>query len=168
MKILVKKAKASDAQEIKALVEPYAEEGIMLPRPIYEIYENIRDFSVAVIDGKVVGCCAIHIFGKEYKLSKKKEEMILAEIRTLVVARPWQRRKIGKRLVESCIKEGRALGITKIFVLTIKENLDFFKKLCFETAPKMKLPQKIWQECIRCPRFPAECNEIPLILNIQP
>lgn len=166
MGILTRKAKINDAQDIKALVEPYVKEGIMLPRPIYEIYENIRDFSVVVIDKKVVGCCALHIFGKEYKIGKKREETILAEIRTLAVVQIWQRRKIGTRLVENCIKEGEELGITKIFALTTKENLNFFEKLGFKIAKKIKLPQKIWQECIRCPRFPAECNEIPLILNI--
>ncbi len=164
--VTIRKAKISDAQKIKELIEPYAKEGVMLSRPIYEIYESIRDFSVAAVDRKIVGCCALHIFGKEYKPGSKKEESILAEIRTLAIAKAWQGRKIGTKIVKNCIEEGKRLGATKIFALTVKENLDFFKELGFKRIGKMGLPQKIWQECIRCPRFTSECNEHPLILDI--
>ena len=164
--VTIRKAKISDAQGIRELVEPYTKEGIMLSRPIYEIYETIRDFSVAVANGKIIGCCALHIFGKEYRPGNKKEESILAEIRTLAVVETWQGRKIGTKMVKKCIEEGKGLGITKIFALTIKENIDFFKRAGFKRIEKIKLPQKIWQECIRCPRFPSECNEYPLILDI--
>jgi len=164
--VTIRKAKISDAQGIKELIEPYAKEGIMLLRPIYEIYEKIRDFSVAEVYGKIVGCCALHVFGKEYKPGKEKEEAILAEIKSLAVAKAWQGKKIGTKMVKNCIEEGKRLGITKIFTLTIKENLDFFKRFGFKKIEKIKLPQKIWQECIRCPKFSSECNEYPLILDI--
>jgi len=84
----------------------------------------------------------------------------------LAVDRDWRGKKIGTKIVKNCIKEGKKLGITKIFALVIKENLDFFKNLGFEKIKKTKLPQKIWQECVRCPRFPLECNEISLFLDI--
>lgn len=164
--ITIQKAKISDAQKIKELVDPYAKEGLMLSRPIYEIYENIRDFSVAVVKGKVIGCYALHIFGKEYRPGDKKGGLVLAELRALTVVKTWQGRKIGTKMVKSCIKEGEKLGVTRFFTLTVKENLDFFKKFGFKRIKKINLPQKIWQECIRCPRFPSECNEYPLILDI--
>lgn len=164
--INIRKAKISDAQGIKEIIESYTKEGTMLPRPIYEIYESIRDFSVATVNRKIVGCCALHIFGKEYRPESKKEKSILAEIRALAVARTWQKRKIGTKMVKNCVEEGKKLGITKIFILTVKENLDFFKRLGFKGIKRAKLPQKIWQECVRCPRFPSECNEYPLILDI--
>lgn len=164
--VTIRKAKINDAQKIEKLIEPYAKEGLMLPRPIYEIYEDIRDFSVATVNGRMVGCCSLHIFGREYKPKSKKEESALAEIRTLAVAKDWQGRKIGTRMLENCIKEGKRLGITKIFILTIKENLSFLKRFGFKKIEKTKLPQKIWQECVRCPRFPFECNEIALFLDI--
>lgn len=164
--VTIRKAKISDAQEIKEIIESYAKEGIMLSRPIYEIYESIRDFSVATVNRKIVGCCALHVFGKEYRPGDKKEKSILAEIRTLAVAKTWQKRKVGTKMVKNCIEEGKRLGITKIFILTVKENLDFFKGIGFKGIKRAKLPQKIWQECVRCPRFPLECNETALFLDI--
>lgn len=163
--LIIQKAKISDAEKIKELIEPYVKEGIMLSRPLYGIYEGIRDFFVATVNGKIVGCGALHILGKEYK-SKSKKAPILAELRALAVAKNWHRRKIGTKIVKNCIQESKKLGITKIFTLTVKENLVFFKKLGFQKAKKIKLSQKIWSECVRCPRFPSECNEIPLILDI--
>lgn len=164
--IIIRKAKIKDAVRIQKLIEPYAKKGEMLSRPIYEIYESIRDFSVAVINRKVVGCCSLHIFGKEYRSGSKKEEPILAEIRALAITEDLRGRKIGTKIIKNCIKEGKKLGTTKIFALTVKDNLDFFKRLGFKKISKIKLPQKIWQECIRCSRFPSECNEYPLILDI--
>lgn len=165
--IIIRKAKIKDAASIQKLIELYAKESKMLSRPIYEIYENIRDYFVAVDNAKVVGCCSLHIFGKEYNPRKaKRKEAILAEIRGLAVAKKWQGKKIGSRLVSQCLKESKDLKINKIFVLILKENLDFFKKLGLKRTIKTNLPQKIWQECVRCPRFPSACNEIPLILDI--
>jgi len=165
--IIIRKAKIKDALKIQKTIEPYAREGKMLHRPIYEVYENIRDYFVAIVNGKLVGCCALHVFGKEYNPMKNKKEEILAEIRGTAVAKKWQRKEIGSKLIKECLKEAKDLDITKVFVLIMEENLDFFHKLGFKKTTKKKLPQKIWQECIRCSRFPNECNETALILTIS-
>lgn len=162
--VMVRKAKIGDSEQIKKLIGFYASQGFMLARPLYEIYENIRDFFVTEINGEIVGCCATHIFGKEYKPGSK--ESILAEIRSLAVLEGQQRKGIGTKLVKECIEEAKKLGVTRIFVLTVKENLEFFKKVGFKKNKNMELPQKIWQECVKCPRFPSECNETPLFLDI--
>ncbi len=160
----IRKAKISDAEKIKKLTDFYAKRGIMLFRPIYEIYGDIRDYFVAEARKKVIGCCALHILGKEYKPGGR--ECILAEIRSLVVAKNLQGKGIGTKLVKECINEAKKMEINKIFTLTLQENAKFFKKLGFKTIKKAGLPQKIWQECVKCPRFPFNCNEIPLILKI--
>lgn len=164
--IIIRKAQIRDALRIQKIIEPYAKEGKMLPRPIYEIYENIRDYFVVVVNGRIIGCCALHIFGKEYNPTKNKKEEILAEVRGLAVLKNWQGKKIGTKLIKKCIKEAKDLEITKVFALILKENLDFFNKSGFKKISKRNLPQKTWQECIRCPRFPTECNEVALILAI--
>ena len=165
--VIIRKAKIKDALKIQKLIELFANEGKMLSRPIYEIYESIRDYFVAANNGKVVGCCALHIFGKEYNPAKSnKKEEILAEIRGLAVDKKWQGKGIGTKLLSQCLEEAKSLGVTKIFILTLKENLDFLKKFRFKGITKTNLPQKIWQECVKCPRFPSTCNETPLILDI--
>jgi amino-acid N-acetyltransferase len=158
------KATIDDAAKIKKLIDVYARKEIMLFRPIYAIYGNIRDYFVAKKGKKVVGCCALHIFGKEYRPGGKQP--VMAEIKSLTVAADYQNKGIGTKLVRSCIREAGKMGIDRIFVLTINENLDFFRKFGFKEIKKSKLPQKIWQECTVCPRFPKDCNEIGLILDI--
>jgi len=162
--IIIRKAKISDVEKIKKLIDFYAKKGIMLFRPIYEIYGDIRDYFTAEVNKKIVGCCALHVLGKEYKPGSR--EFVLAEVRSLAVFKNYQGKGIGTQLVKKCINEAKEMGINKIFTLTIKENINFFKKLGFKSIKKSGLPQKIWQECVRCPMFPFKCNETPLILEI--
>lgn len=42
----IRKAKIKDVKDIKKLLEIYVEKGIMLPRSLSELYENIRDFYI--------------------------------------------------------------------------------------------------------------------------
>jgi len=161
---IIRKAKISDAQKINKIIQPNAERGIMLFRPIYQIYGDIRDYFVAEINKKIVGCCALHIIGKEYNPGNK--EAVMAEIRSLAVSEGHQGKGIGTKLIKESISEAKKMGINKIFVLTVKENLDFLKRFGFQEYRMVKLPQKVWQECVNCPRFPSNCNELLLIINI--
>ena len=57
----IRKALPTDGGRIHELVDCYAKKGEMLPLPLGDVYERIRDFSVAVEDGRVVGCCALRV-----------------------------------------------------------------------------------------------------------
>jgi len=163
-RIIFRKAKISDAVKIKKTIDTYAKNGVMLFRPIYEIYGNIRDFFIAGEEKKIIGCCALHILGKEYGPGSKGS--VLAEVRSLAVLKEEYGKGIGTQLIRECIKEAKEMGINKLFTLTTKENVPFFKNIGFKKTDKATLPQKIWQECISCSRFPADCNEVSLIKDI--
>lgn len=126
----------------------------MIPRSLNELYESIRDFLVSEDGGAITGACALHILWED-----------LAEIRSLAVREEHQRMGTGRKLVRRCLSEARSLGIDRVFVLTYQP--DFFKKLGFTDIEKSSLPQKIWGDCIRCPKFP-ECDEHALILDLKP
>ena len=162
--VSVRKAKISDSLKIKKMIDSYAKKGIMLHRPIYEIYGDIRNYFVAEINKKIVGCCSLQVLGREYKPGHK--EFVLAEVRSLAVPKKHQRKGIGAALMKECIREAKEMEVNKVYALTIQKNIGFFEKLGFRKVTKSRLPQKIWQECIRCQRFPAECNEVALFLNI--
>ena len=162
--IIFRKAKISDSVKIKKLTDTYAKDGIMLFRPIYEIYGDIRDFFIAEKGKKIVGCCALHVLGKEYRPGNRGS--VLAEVRSLAVLKEDHGKGIGTQLVEGCIKEAKEMEIDKLFTLTTKKNVSFFQNIGFKKISKAALPQKIWQECIGCSRFPADCNEISLIRDI--
>lgn len=146
--ILIRKAKITDSNHIKKLVNCYAEEGIMLPISINQIYERLRNFSVIEKKGRVIGCGALKIMWKD-----------LGEIRSIAVARSQKNKGYGRILIEELLAEAQSLDLKKVFVLTYVP--DFFGKFGFEKIAKAKLPHKVWIDCINCPKFPR-CDEIAL------
>ena len=149
----IRKALIGDIREIQKLVNDFARKEQMIPRSVNELYENVRDFVVAEDKNVIVGACALHVLWDD-----------LAEVRSLAVRKESQGKGIGRKMVTSCIRDAKALGIKRVFVLTYQP--DFFRKLKFKDTDKASLPQKIWGDCIRCPKFP-ECDEHALIRNVQ-
>jgi len=149
----IDKARISDATQMHSLINYFASKGEMLARPLSEIYENIRDYYVVREGERVIACAALHINWSD-----------LAEIKSVAVAEESQRHGIGDRLIEACLKEAKELGIATIFCLTYKPA--FFEKLGFSQVDKMELPQKVWSECYRCPKFP-NCDEVALTYQLE-
>jgi len=151
---MIRKAKISEGKAIHKLINSFAKEGKLLSRPLSEIYDHLRDYSVWVQgDGRVMGVCALHISWEE-----------TAEIRSLAVAPQMQGRGIGRELVRACLKEARELGIKKVFLLTYIPR--FFYQFGFQETDKSTLPHKIWADCLRCPKFP-HCDETAMILSLE-
>jgi amino-acid N-acetyltransferase len=150
---IAEKARTSDAQELHDLVNSFAGKGEMLPRTMGEVYENLRDFFVVRQGDDVLGCVALHIVWED-----------LAEVRSLAVRQESQAVGLGAALVRACIDEARKLGLKRVFALTYQSG--FFEKLGFQKVDVMTLPQKVWNECYRCPKFPS-CDEIALVLDLD-
>ena len=149
----IEKARISDAAQMHKLINDFADKGEMLPRPLSEIYENIRDYFVVRQGERVIACTALHVSWSD-----------LAEIKSLAVAEDSQKQGIGDQLVEACLSEARELGIVTIFCLTYKPA--FFERFGFSQVDKMELPHKVWSECYRCPKFP-NCDEVALIYHLE-
>ena len=151
----IKKAAIQDVSEIHSLLLKYSKYGGILPRSYSELYSHLRDFFVLVRrkDLKVRGCCALTITWSN-----------LAEIRSLVVDESCRGMGWGKRLVDTCLSEALTLGIYKVFVLTTVP--EFFRKLGFKEINRDLLPQKVWSDCMKCPKFPDACDEIPMIMEL--
>jgi len=149
----IRKAKISDIKTVHKLINEFAKKGEMLPRSLNELYEKIRDFFIAEENGEIKGVCALHILWED-----------LAEIRSLVVKKEAQKQGVGTLLIKKCLNEAKQFGIKRVFVLTYIP--DFFKKFGFKEIDKSKLPQKIWSDCIKCPKFP-ECDEVALIYDFK-
>jgi amino-acid N-acetyltransferase len=96
-------------------------------------------------DDSVAGCCALSIIWED-----------LAEIRSLFLRDDLRNQGQGRALVEACLDVARDLRIRRVFTLTYKT--DFFAKLGFMEVGKDVLPQKIWVDCVHCPKFP-DCDE---------
>ena len=148
--MIYRKATFDDIEQIFAIVNDYASDGVMLARSRNTLYETLRDMVVAEDEqGTIVGVGGLHILWDR-----------LAEIRTMAVSPRLTRRGIGAEIVKRLLEEGRKIGVTKFFTLTYKPG--FFQTLGFHTVSKETLPPKVWKDCIDCPKFP-NCDEIALI-----
>ena len=151
--LCVESARLADAEAIHKLVTYWADKGDMLHRPINEIYEAIRDFKVARLDGEVVGCGSLHIMGQD-----------LAEVRSLAVREDRQLKGVGADIVRACVAEGRQMSLDRVFALTYKPG--FFERQGFRLANVMEFPEKVLNECVRCPFF-TNCKEVAVVMDLR-
>ena len=152
---MIRKAVIQDVRNIHQLLAFYAEQGLLLSRPLSEIYDHLRDFVVAEDEGSgknLLGVCALGICWER-----------LAEIRSLAVAEDQKGKGLGVRLVKICLKEAESLGVKEAFVLTYVPG--FFSKLGFEEVKKSTLPHKVWADCLKCAKFP-DCDEIAMTIKL--
>ncbi|MFL6555658.1 MAG: N-acetyltransferase [Bacillus sp. (in: firmicutes)] len=150
--MLIRKAVMSDTEGIFQLISHYAKEGKLLARAYSSIYENLQSFVVAVINNEVVGICGLTILDRN-----------LAEVRSLAVSPGYIGKGIGKALVQQIIKETEDLEITRLISLTYQ--ITFFSKLGFNQVDKNELPQKMWKDCINCPKLHS-CDETAMLMNV--
>ena len=152
---MIRKTNIKDIRSIHELLGYYADQGLLLPRSLSELYVHLRDFFVIEDSnkkGSVIAVCALGICWED-----------LAEIRSLAVAQDQQGKGLGSQLVEVCLEEARSLGLKKIFALTYIP--EFFSSLGFKVVEKSTLPHKVWADCLKCPKFP-DCDEIAMILEL--
>jgi amino-acid N-acetyltransferase len=149
-KILYRKAKLSDIEQMQNLVTPEVDSGVILLRSDDELATNIRSYTVGVLDEQIVAFNALHIHSPK-----------LAEIRSLIVSEKLRGQGVGKKLIQLSEEEGLSLGLKEILVLTYQQS--FFEALGFIEISKESIPEhKIWADCIKCKHFPV-CNEVSLI-----
>ena len=150
--MILRYAQTTDAEAICSLINYYAERGLMLHRSMESAYSSLREFQVADDDDRqVVGCVAVDIFWAD-----------LAEVRSLAVREDYRGKGIGRELVKAAVAEARGLGIARIFTLTLED--DFFGRLDFSKVPKDSLPEKVWSDCVNCPKR-DNCDEIAMVIG---
>ncbi|MEH7309361.1 GNAT family N-acetyltransferase, partial [Neobacillus drentensis] len=81
----------------------------------------------------------------------------------LAVSPGYVGKGIGKALVQQIIKETEVLEITRLISLTYQ--ITFFSKLGFYQVDKNQLPQKMWKDCINCPKLHS-CDETAMLMNV--
>ena len=144
------KATLHDVSQMQELVAPEISSGVILPRSDDEIATNIRSYTLALDQKRLVGFAALHI-----------HTAYLAEVRSLMVKEEYRGRGIGEALVGELLEEAKSLGLQKVLALTYRQT--FFERMGFVEIPKESLPEhKIWADCIKCKHFPI-CNEVSLI-----
>jgi amino-acid N-acetyltransferase len=149
-----REATLPDAEQIHALIAAYSGDGTLLPRPLAEICENVRDFVVLEQDGRIIGCGALHLYGVH-----------LAEIRSITVDPSSQSSGGGRRLVNALLAQAEKHKVTCVCLFT--RIPDFFSHLGFTIAAHGDLPDKIHKDCYQCPRL-YRCDEVPMVRGNPP
>ena len=149
----IRKARFGDLDAIMGLVREFARKELMLPLSVGDTVERLRDFWVAEgEDGKIVGCAALHVTW-----------IGLMEIRSVAVREADQKTGVARRLVETALDEARSFGASSVFVLTYVPG--FFARFGFREVERDALPQKVWQDCTKCPKYP-DCGEIAMAMAL--
>ena len=151
---MIRKANLRDVKAIHRLLQEYGKKEELLARPLSQLYDHVRDFSVYVDQDsqQLTGCCALQICWED-----------LAEIRSLAVHPEHRGKNIGTQLAETVLQEAKSFQVKRVFTLTYKPN--FFKPLGFTIIERSDLPLKIWGDCIICVKFP-DCDEIAMMKEL--
>jgi amino-acid N-acetyltransferase len=137
-----------------ALINGYADRGMLLRRTEESLRAALPDFVVAVrptADGgeEILGCGALTMLGPA-----------LGEVRSLAV-RPDQAGKgLGRRIVEHLLVEARTRGFAEVLALTRRSS--FFDALGFEITRRERFIDKLMVDCGACP-LNVCCDEIAMV-----
>lgn len=114
-----RRATTEDVDAIVALIDSNVASGELLPRAPEFVRLHTRDFIVAELDGRIVGC--VHL--DEYAPS-------LAEVRSLAVAPDAQGMGIGAGLVRELEELARRRDLITLFA--VSNSGPFFRRLGYE------------------------------------
>jgi len=126
----LRQATIEDVGGIIKLIEPLEADGTLVKRGRELIEREIDYFSVIEHDGVIFGCAALYPF----------PEQKMAEMACLTVNPEVQAQGDGERILKHMENRARAIGVTKLFVLTTRTS-HWFQKRGFVPATVDALPK---------------------------
>jgi amino-acid N-acetyltransferase len=151
----IRRAMPADVAQICQIINQYAEKQLMLPKTQLQLYEQLRDYSVAMgatAEGAILGCGALHFYWEN-----------LAEIRAVAVSPSMVGMGVGTMIVESLLAEARDYHLEQVFVFTYAPK--FFSRFGFIQVEHGTMPLKVYNECFHCPKFNT-CDELAMVLHL--
>ncbi|MGA0410813.1 MAG: amino-acid N-acetyltransferase, partial [Candidatus Nanopelagicaceae bacterium] len=109
MSVLIRPAKTSDIKSIREIIDMYTLQRRLLAKETVMLYEDVQEFVVAELDGKIIGCGALHVLWED-----------LAEVRTVAVLEEYRGKKIGHEILTLIIERAKNLGLKRLFCLTFE------------------------------------------------
>ena len=135
MSLLIRPARTSDIKAIRRIIDEYAAGGRLLTKETVTLYESVQEFTVAEIDGKVVGCGAVHVLWED-----------LAEVRSVAVDTTVRGKGVGHGILEVLIKRAAELGVKRIFCLTFETQ--FFGRHGFKEIEGTPVSPEVYTELL--------------------
>jgi N-acetylglutamate synthase-like GNAT family acetyltransferase len=151
---IARRARASDADAVHALIARYAAQGLLLPRSEDDVRTNIDHFLVLAREGRVVGCVALEPYGAD-----------LAEIRSLAVASEHAGGGRGAGLARFALAIAKRRRIARVFAVTHAPG--FFERLGFMRTARQSVTEKVERDCVRCPKR-LGCTLSAVVFDVWP
>jgi amino-acid N-acetyltransferase len=148
--VRLRKARKEDVAPLLALINGYAERGLLLRRSEESLRSRLEDFTVAVAgDGAIVGCGALTELGPG-----------LGEVRSLAVREDHAGQGLGHRIVEHLLGEAARRGFDEVLALTRRPS--FFEALGFAVTRRERFLEKLMVDCRACPMNLC-CDETAMV-----
>jgi amino-acid N-acetyltransferase len=125
----VRPAKIEDVGGILSIIEPLEQEGVLVRRSRERLEQEVEQFFVDELDGRIVGCVALYPFA----------ETQAAEMACLAVNPDFRRAGRGDALLEAVEEAAREQGLNELFVLTTR-TAHWFIERGFRLASPEDLP----------------------------
>jgi amino-acid N-acetyltransferase len=132
----VRRARTSDVRTIRQFIDDYADQRILLAKPLVKLYEDVQEFWVAEEDGALIGCGALHVMWED-----------LAEVRTLAVVPQLRGTGAGHLLLERLIETARELGVRRVFCLTFE--VEFFARHGFGVIDGVPVQHEVFEQILK-------------------
>jgi amino-acid N-acetyltransferase len=132
----IRPARTSDIKGIRTLIDTYAVGKRLLTKETVTLYESVQEFSVAIDNGEVVGCGALHVLWED-----------LAEVRTVAVIERLRGTGVGHQLMQAIEERAREIGVKRIFCLTFETT--FFGRHGFEEIQGTPVDADVYAEMLR-------------------
>ena len=136
MSIIVRPAKTSDIKKIRKIIDSFVEPRRLLSKETVTLYESVQEFSIAEVDGEVVGCGALHVLWED-----------LAEVRTVAVVESMHGKGVGHAILESILNKAKEIGVKKVFCLTFET--EFFGSHGFTEIQGTPVEPDVYAQLLR-------------------
>lgn len=156
--IVYRQAIKKDCPQMAKLINHFATKGLMLPKNKTQLMVVLSNYLVAEYEQNVIATVGFKIWDDSQ-----------VEIISLATDSKFQKIGIGSIMIGYCVEKASSLGFKDFFTLTVSPKL--FSRFGFRTIDHKNLQQKIWTDCIKCPRNAGgpgdpRCNETALTLSL--
>ena len=133
---IIRPAKTSDIKAIREMIDEYSAQGRLLSKVTVKLYEDVQEFTVAELDGEVIGCGALHVLWED-----------LAEVRTMAVRENLRSQGIGHMIHDRIITRANEIGVKRLFCLTFETK--FFARHGFTAIEGAPVEPEVYKEILR-------------------
>lgn len=134
--VIIRSARTKDVRAVRDLVDMYAPGGRLLAKNTVTLYEDVQEFTVAEIDGQIVGCGALHVMWED-----------LGEVRTIAVLPEQKGKGIGGKILDVLEARASELGLTRLFCLTFET--EFFGRHGFNPIDEAPVDPSIYAQLLQ-------------------